>query len=52
MAKKRIFVTEHDTEKVLYYKVMSKFCGVCKKWENCDQDGDEFMKWQEEHKGV
>ena len=37
---------------MLDYKLMSKLCAVCKKWENCDQEGDEFKKWQEEYKGV
>ena len=30
----------HQTKKVLDYKVMSKFCVACKKWENCAQEGD------------
>ena len=46
------FIIEHETKKVLDYEVMSKFCAACKRWENCDQEGDEFKKWREEHKGV
>lgn len=44
------FVIEHETKKILDYTVLSKFCAACKKWENCDQDSDEFKKWHEKHK--
>ena len=35
-----IFIIEHETKKVLDYEVMSKLRAACKKWENCDHDGD------------
>ena len=46
------FVIEYETKKVLDYEVMSKFCAVCKKWKDYDQESEEFKTWQEEHKSV
>ena len=48
-----LFLESHSSlNTILDYKVLSKFCTACKKWENCDQEGEEFKKWQEEHKSV
>ena len=44
-----VFVIAHETGKVLDYRVMSKECAGCRRWEGKDTNTREYDEWKSTH---
>lgn len=44
-----VFITAHETGKVVDYIVKSKHCASCKYWEKQDKTTDAYKMWKETH---
>ena len=44
-----VFIIARETGRVLDYRIMSKECTCCRKWENKDTTSQEYIDWKQNH---